>query len=104
MEDLLYNKKEKCLDLEPIEISNEVIQLLKSNSYFEKDLSQMEDVFPYFNEMYITEDESVWLSRYSNLEYTEVIEESFMCLAFKVIVDNVLYMSTYPYIMDIPDT
>lgn len=112
---ILYNKKEKCLDLEPIEISNEVIQLLKSNSYFEtEDLSQMEDVFPYFNEMYITEDESVWLSRYSNLEYTEVIQYSLSRSEIKTVfhvpgflklltvVDNVLYMSTYPYIMDIP--
>jgi hypothetical protein len=110
-----YNKKEKCLDLEPIEISNEVIQLLKSNSYFEpEDLSQMEDVFPYFNEMYITEDEYVWLSRYSNLEYTEVIQYSLSRREIKTVflvpgflklltvVDNVLYMSSYPYIMDIP--
>lgn len=110
-----YNKKEKCLDLESIEISNEVIQLLKNNSFFEtEDLSQMEDVFPYFNEMYITDDEDVWLSRYSNLEYTEVIQYSLSRSEIKTVfrvpdflklltvVDNVLYMSSYPYIMDIP--
>ena len=110
-----YNKKENCLDFKPIEISEKVDQLLKSNSYFNAvDLSTMDDTFPYFNEMYITEDEYVWLSRYSNLEYTEIVNYSLSrneitsiyrvpgFLKLLTVVDNVLYMSTYPYIMDIP--